>query len=525
MRPVRQTLIALISLALFGSLSFAEPTDALATDQAELARKFARLETLAKRIAELTEAEDPARAEQLRSAIRKSQELELPRRFDAIVALLEAEQLAAASKDQAALSDQLQVLLRLLLADPQQARDEAERKRLLETLKTLKRQIRTQQELRNESQSDADAEALAERQEALANEVAELAEKLTPAGEQKTESSGEQGAPTEGDSKQSEPREANPSSGEPSQGESQPSDGDSTPQGQPGNTEPSEQDSSEMQRPSSPQQRAAERIQAARKRMIEAAEDLKNSQRKGAGQKQAEAQRRLEDAREEIEQALRQLREEELQRRLEALASRLRRMLAEQMDIYELTVQAEVDRPNRGERATAIAATGLANREEQLTAMADSALRLLREDGQSIAYPEVIEQVRDDMRQVAERLRDSDLASVTQRLQKEIVESLEEALDSLDKTIQEMQDRQQQRQQGGQAGGEAGDPAVVDKLAELRMIRAIQARILRRTSFWDELRESGEVESTEAQASLERLAQRQARLIRAIRNVGKPQGR
>ncbi|MEM8864849.1 MAG: hypothetical protein AAGF31_04815 [Planctomycetota bacterium] len=494
-RPVclAECLIFVVCLSLLilspAAVVYAAPLTDLAAEQAELARKFDRLEALAKRIAELTEAEDPARAEQLRGAIRKSQELALPERFDTIVSLLEQERLAAASRDQATLASQLEVLLRLMLADPDEARDEAERKRLKALREAIKRLIAVQQELRRATPTDADVARLAARQADLAKKVQELRQTQsdeTPSGENPD---GDQPAP------------------------------EGTPQGaQPGDS------SGESGKPESAGERASQQLQAARQRMLEAVEELEQSERGKAGEQQTEAQRRLEDAKEEVEQALRQLREEELQRRLTKLATRLRRMLAEQIDILQLTQQTEEDRPNRGRRATKIAAAGLANREDQLALSANRALDLLLEDGQSIAFPEVIEQVRDDMQVVAERLRDTKTAAVTQRLEQDIIESLEEAITSLDKTLMDLEERQKQGQQGA-PGGEPGAPPVVDKLAELRMIRAIQSRILRRTTFWDEMREAGEVEVADAQEALNRLAARQSKLIRAMKNVGKSPAR
>jgi len=490
----------------------------LATEQAELAQKFERLQTLAKRIAELAEADDPERAEQLRSAIRKSQDLALPERFESIVGLLEQEQLAAAARDQDVLSGQLQTLLKMLLADPNEARIEAERRRLREIAKQLERHIRTQRQLRSDSIGEQSIELATQRQMELAKEIEALEQQMPgsskskdpapPNGDQQGEA--QDGQPQEGQAQDGqptgdEPQEGQPQAGQPQQGDQQPSSA-----GKPS--------------ASTPQQRATERMQQAQQRMQEAIEQLEQSEREGAERKQAEAQRNLEDAREEIEQALRQLREEEQQRRLAMLATRLRRMLSEQTDLLELTRQTEEDRPNRGRRATRVAARGLATREKTLVTYADGALRLLQEDGQSVAFPQVVEQIRDDMQIVATRMGQTKLARVTQQLEQDIIASLDEAVASLDKTLEDLEQREQNGQQG-QPSGEPGEPPVVDKLAELRMIRALQARILRRTTMWDTLLEAGEATDQQVAKELAELAQRQMRLMQAVRNLDRPAGR
>ncbi|MEM6329499.1 MAG: hypothetical protein AAF790_04530 [Planctomycetota bacterium] len=499
----------------------------LAGEQADLAREFQRLQTLAKRIAEMTEAEDPARAEQLRQAIRKSQDLELGERFAAIVSLLEDERLAAAARDQSTLAQQLQTLLGMLLADPNQARIEAERKRLQAALKELERQIRSQQELRANTPA-GDAAELAERQQRLAEEVEGLEQRLREGDQPDGAPSSEQQPPANGEPQgqgDQAPRQDAPG-GEEERSQNDPSQNDA------------DSDVGDPAEPS-PAGQAAERLRAAQQRMREAAEKLEQiqqnegqqdgsqrdeaqrdrAQRDRAQREQTEAQRALEDAREEIKRALRQLREEEQRQMLTRLATRLRRMLAEQSDVLALTRQAEQDRPNRGRRATSIAATGLANRQQELITTADGALRLLREDGQSVAYPEVISQVRDDMLGVEKRLRSVDLGPLTQRIQEEIVLSLEEAIASLDKTLKELEERQQNGQQG-QQGGEPGDPPLVDKLAELRMIRMIQVRILRRTRFWEDRRAESGAGAPEAESALLELSRRQARMMQALRSVG-----
>lgn len=464
----------------------AAPPEELAADQDELAKKYGRLETLAKRIAELAEAEDPDRAEQLRGAIRRSQELALPERFAAVVGLLEKEQLAAAADGQVVLAEQLRQVLTLLLEDPARARDEAKRKRLQAALKTLGRQIRTQRQLRAESAAKpagADAGELADRQSALGKEAGELGKQVG-------------GEPAAG--------------GDPSaQGSGDSGGGDS------GGESPSAE------------QRAAERLGQAQQQMQQAADALREAQQEPAKKKtdeaQAAAQRKLEDAKAELEQALRQLREEELQRKLTQLATRLRRMLAEQTDILKLTKEAQANRQQRGRRATRTAARGLANREDELARQAGNALRLLTEDGRSIAFPEILSQVGDDMRATSERLRDARLGTPTQRLQEDIIASLAEAVESLDKTIEDLQRRKEQGQRGAPSGS-PGEPPLVDKLAELRMIRTLQARILRKTEFWDELRRANDAEESEAKAALTRLADRQRRLIQAVRSIDSPPG-
>ena len=51
---------------------------------------------------------------------------------------------------------------------------------------------------------------------------------------------------------------------------------------------------------------------------------------------------------------------------------------------------------------------------------------LLREDGTSVAFPEAVEQARDDMQQIAERLRPRKVDMITQGLEEDVIAALEE---------------------------------------------------------------------------------------------------
>ena len=138
--------------------------------------------------------------------------------------------------------------------------------------------------------------------------------------------------------------------------------------------------------------------------MREAEEKLEEAQRQGAAEKQEEAIRELEQAKAELEEILRQLREEEIARVLAMLEARFRKMLQIQQEVYEGTVR--LDKVPAAERTHnhEIESSRLSGKETQIVVEADKALLLLREDGTAAAFPEAVDQMRDDMQQVVERL-------------------------------------------------------------------------------------------------------------------------
>ena len=64
---------------------------------------------------------------------------------------------------------------------------------------------------------------------------------------------------------------------------------------------------------------------------------------------------------------------------------------------------------------------------------------LLHEEGSSVAFPEAVEQMRDDMRQVTERLAAVKVDKLTQGLEQDIIAALEETIAALDKSIKDLE--------------------------------------------------------------------------------------
>ena len=80
------------------------------------------------------------------------------------------------------------------------------------------------------------------------------------------------------------------------------------------------------------------------------------------------------------------------------------------------------------------------------------------------------------------------------------------------------------KQRSSQQGGQAGDRPLVDQLAEIKMLRGLQDRILRRHRRYSKFLDNpedliGSTDDPELQAALERLAQRQAQLTKIARDI------
>jgi len=258
-------------------------------------------------------------------------------------------------------------------------------------------------------------------------------------------------------------------------------------------------------------------IDARRKRMDQAEARLRDAQRQAAGEHQEEAIRRLQQAKADLEEILRQLREEEIGRTLAMLETRFRKMLDLQQEVYDGTVRLDaVPQPQRT-AGHPIEASRLGGQERQIVAEADKALALLREDGGAASFGEATEQMRDDMQQIAERLARARVGRLTQDIEQDVLAALREMLDALAKAQKDLAAKKTPA--GKPSSVEMVEPPLVDRLSELRMIRALQMRVNRRTDQYAKRIDGPQATDPDLREALGRLAERQRQIHRVTREL------
>ncbi|MEO8498402.1 MAG: hypothetical protein ABI614_25345, partial [Planctomycetota bacterium] len=226
----------------------------------------------------------------------------------------------------------------------------------------------------------------------------------------------------------------------------------------------------------------------------------------------------------ELEEILRQLREEEVGRTLAMLEGRFRRMLEKQLEIFESTKRLDKIAPDDRGRQVDIQSSKLGFEETKLAVEADKALLLLHEEGSSVAFPETVEMMRDDMQQVADRLAAAKIDTITQGIEEEIIVALEEMIAALQQAQQDLEEKKQQEEQKDGQQQQPGDEPLVDQIAELRMIRALQMRVNTRTTRYARLLANGDdlvgqADDEELRASLIQLGERQDRIHEVTRDI------
>src|SRR5205807_4544829 len=143
----------------------------------------------------------------------------------------------------------------------------------------------------------------------------------------------------------------------------------------------------------------------------------------GSKKEQDEAVKKLEEAKKKLEDLLRQLREEELERLLANLQARCEKMLAMQINVQDGTIRLakEIDKnaDKKASRDQQQDSLKLSDKEKDIVTEATKAIEMLEAEGSAVAFPEVFQQVREDMKNVQRRLGLVDVANVTQGIEQD----------------------------------------------------------------------------------------------------------
>ena len=249
--------------------------------------------------------------------------------------------------------------------------------------------------------------------------------------------------------------------------------------------------------------------------MDRAIEELKKNNKAKASDKQDKAIAELMKAKEKLEEILRQLREEERELVLAQLEARFRDMLLKQegvnngtLAIHAVPVDTRTDRHRNR-------AVEIARNEDEISLLAAKALTLFREEGSSVAFPEAIEQIREDMLTVARRLERVEVGEITQNIEQDIVEGLKEIIEALQKELEKQKDKKQQQQQQQQEQQQQQQQGLVNKLAELKMLRSLQYRVNRRTRQLGRTVDGEQAIDLDVVSQLKQLSDRQAKVQKA----------
>lgn len=514
----------------------------LSSRQLQVYRDYERFEKSLFEVAEQLRVNDPDQATLLYQARGKSQEQNILNEMTLIAELLRTQNAAGAATSprygpaaerQQELLVRMKDILKLLQSLDDRERIGAEIKRIEALLKDTNRIIARQKDVRADTERGKPSEQLTPAEQKVADEADQLGKKIDQQdAERKREREerspkpppgpGAQGQPQQGQPQQGQPNQGQPNEGQPNQGQpnqGQPNQGQPQ-QGQPQQGQPNQGQPNEGQpqppKPADQQTPGREQLEQARRAMQQALEQLRQNQPKDALEKQENAVNRLEEMKAELEKILRQLRQDERESYLTQLEARFQNMLKRQQSVNTTTTRLskipEADRPQQNYAAQ----VDTVRKDQEDNALeAEKALRLLKDEGSSVAFPEAVEQMHKNMLLVRDRLSRHDTGSTTQTIESLIAQTLEEMIAALRQEIEKARHDADASKGKPGGGGQPADRGLVAQIAELKLIRSLQVQInVLTTTIGTEL--DGQPAADAAQQEILReLSSRQDRLQQA----------
>ena len=495
--------------------------------QQKLAEQYELLEQKLFTLYGYEKDKNPTRAKLLDTAYQRSQSSATTAQLKDVVGLIENAKLRQAEGEQAAVLEKLNEMLALLQSEDRSARLKDEIERYQEYLKEVEKLLRLQKSLRGQTEGGVDQQRIAKSESQAADRANKLSENIktneeTPEeeeletepptaqdGDEETESADEGSSKEDGskggESEKSDPNGSSPKEGEQTAGESgtgKPSDAE-----QPDNANP-----------------VRKQIDAAEKRMRSAQKKLQEAQPDDAIEEMKEAEKEIALAKKQLEEILRQKREEEVERTLAKLEERFRKMLEREIRMKQSTEKlAAIDESARGTDFD-VQTGKLSTEQNAIAADAGRALLLLAEDGSSVAFIETVDEMNEDMLQIAARLSAAKVGDFTIDLETEVIDTLNYLVAALEQTQRENEEKKESSPKGGGKPQPAGEEPLVGNIAELKMLRSLQDRIYRRHQRYSQQLESpddivGVASDPELVAALKRLTEKQKKLAQITQDI------
>jgi len=238
-----------------------------------------------------------------------------------------------------------------------------------------------------------------------------------------------------------------------------------------------------------------------KKQVIEAYDRFKDAIPKipdnipGANKDQDEGTDALRKARDEMEKRLKMLRLEEAEQILAALRHRCEKMKMMQIDVLNNPTDGTIatekailsNSDQKPTDANFQASLRLAAKEKEIIVEIDKCLEILRTDATGVAFPVAFEQVRDDMRNVYRRLDGADVGKLNQSIQQDIIDSLDDMIKALKQKEIDLIPMPPKPPGPPKPPKEKPDPSLLKLIQELKMIRAMQDRLNKRTEKYAKL--------------------------------------
>jgi hypothetical protein len=221
-------------------------------------------------------------------------------------------------------------------------------------------------------------------------------------------------------------------------------------------------------------------VQKASENQKQAGQSLGQQKPSEANKDQKDAEKNLEDAKKDLADAIQKEQDAAQEQALAQIEVMLRKILESQKRLSTGTKEthAKAKPDGKFERTESVRLADLADGEGKLAEDTQGIAKLLDDEGTTIVFPSVLRDIREDMAKTQELLASLQPGVLTQGIQKEIEDRLQEMVDALQK---ELSDRRQKDQQKDGKSPPGGKQPLVPPIAELKMLRSLQVQINNRT--------------------------------------------
>ncbi|MBS3820685.1 MAG: hypothetical protein KGY81_02865 [Phycisphaerae bacterium] len=223
-------------------------------------------------------------------------------------------------------------------------------------------------------------------------------------------------------------------------------------------------------------------VEGASKSAGSAAGKMSQGQTGSANSDQQKAVEQLRQAQQQLQEEIAELEERSKAERLAKIEQRLEKVLEQQKRITTRTRKTWDKRAAESSYDREAAQTLLddSRQEGKLADEVAAVRRMLVDEGSTIIFPEILGDVREDLASVRDRLKEKDPGPLTQSTQQEIERTLQELIDAVRDELSKGPGRRKGGG-GGMPGGGGGKQPLIPPIAELRMLRLKQVRILSET--------------------------------------------
>ena len=272
-------------------------------------------------------------------------------------------------------------------------------------------------------------------------------------------------------------------------------------------------------------------VAKASEKMSSASESLSGAKAGKAAGQQEEAVEELEKGREKVEDTLEALQEAFRNQLIAYLKEKFTYMLAQQksatgstrsldLKLRALNLAAGGEQPEIDIKDRQLAKR-LAASELKLSAVCDDVLDVLSEDGTTLVFPEIVVELKADLEQTGALLDNLQTGDSTRMIQKDIEDTVSEILAALEEAAKKPPPPSPNK--GREKKNQNSSAPLLAKSAELKMVRALQLRVNRRTSRFDTARKSVDL-SSEARSRLREIGRKQKEVEKLLRKIARSIG-